>query len=73
MTFTHQINEAGTGTLFTFENGVTLNAQAKDGTGTVEYPPRGDVGSFGFPIRHSGDCFHALKQGLPIPPQCKAW
>ena len=73
MKFKHQVNEAKTGTLFTFENGVTLEAMAKDGIGRVTYPPAGEVGSVGFPIRHSGDCFHALKQGLPIPDQCKAW
>ena len=73
MKFTHQINDTGTGTVFTFENGVTLDTRADDSTGRVTYPPRGDVGSIGFPIRHSGDCFHALKQGLPIPQQCKAW
>ena len=71
--FEHRINDTGTGTIFLFENGVTLNAAAADSTGSVTYPAKEDVGSFTFPIRHSGDCFHALKQGLPIPAQCKAW
>lgn len=69
----YRINDSKTGTLFTFEDGVTLNTIAKDSTGSVTYPAKGDVGAFTFPIRHSGDCLYALLQRKPIPAQCKAF
>ena len=61
------------GTTYTFPNGVTLTTLPQNGSGRVTYPATDKIGSFGFPVRFSGDCFHALKQGLPIPDKCKAW
>jgi len=57
--------------IYTFENGVVLEIGYD--TAHVEYPPKDDVGSFGFPVRFPGDVFHALRKGEPIPKHCKAW
>lgn len=67
----HEIK--GAGTLYTYESGLTLQTKADDGTGTLTLPECGDVGSISFPIRHSGDVFHALRMGEPIPEKCKAY
>jgi hypothetical protein len=60
-------------TVYTFPSGITLTAYSRKGGGFITYPKNGDVGTFTFPIRFSGDCFHALRLGLPLPDRCKAW
>jgi hypothetical protein len=57
--------------VFTFENGVELTDHC------VTIPATGEIGGFNFPIRHSGDVFHAFTilgaAVANIPASCKAW
>ena len=57
--------------VFTFANGVELTDHC------VSIPAIGEIGSFDFPIRHSGDVFHAFTilgaSVANIPASCKAW
>lgn len=61
------------GTRYTFGDGTTLETRAADGTGHLTR--RGPDGRhpIGFPVRHTGDVFHALRTGQPTPDHCKAY
>lgn len=65
------------GTDFIFENGTVLESHAEDSRGFVTYPSRNGVGEMSFPIRHSGDVFHAFLMGdalaSNVPSHCRAW
>lgn len=65
------------GTDFEFENGTILESHAADSRGFVTYPARNGIGEMSFPVRHSGDVFHAFRMGEAsasnVPSHCRAW
>lgn len=73
MKATHEINATKDGTIYTFEDGTTLDIKAAGSTGHLTKPARDGCGTFGFPIRNAGDALHALMHDREIPSHCKAW
>ena len=75
MKFTYK--QTAIGTMFEFENGTRLETDAKSGSGYVVHPARDGVGEFSFPVRHTGDVFHAFRIGealaCNVPASCRAW
>jgi len=67
----HTYETTSTGTVFTFENGVSVS------NSHVTIPARDGVGPMDFPIRFHGDVFHAFRMGgasiANIPQHCRAW
>ena len=60
------------GTLFVFESGLKLTLAGEHGRGTLEQE------GIGYPVRHAGDVFHAIRIGettcaADVPARCKAW
>lgn len=65
------------GTIFEYENGTILETHAEDSRGFVTYPSRNGIGEMSFPVRHTGDVFHAFRIGealaCNVPASCRAW
>ena len=61
---------------YEFANGVRLSTGVNS-CGYVTFPPCGDVGSIGFPVRNTGDVFHSIRRGATcaadLPIHCRAW
>jgi hypothetical protein len=74
--FTYETDAARDCVIYTFATGIKLTSQCVGGIGSVEYPAVDDLGSISYPVRHTGEVFHALRNGANVatlPQRCKAW
>jgi hypothetical protein len=62
-----------TGLIYTFASGHVLEVDATFPTASIEFPHVEGCGPIRGILRNSGDAFHALKNGQPIPDHCKTW
>jgi hypothetical protein len=65
--------QTATGTRYNFGDGTTLETNATDGTGRLTRRGPDGQHAIGLPIRNTGDAYHALRTGRPIPDHCKAY
>jgi len=76
ISFTYETDAARDCVIYTFATGIVLTSYCVGGAGSVEYPATDTVGSISFPVRHTGEVFHALRNGsnvTTLPQHCKAW
>ena len=74
--FTYETDAKRNCVTYTFQTGILLTCYCVGGGGYVEYPAVDDLGSISFPVRHTGEVFHALRNGsnvATLPQHCKAW
>jgi hypothetical protein len=65
--------QTANGTRYNFGDGTTLETNATDGTGRLTRRGPDGLHPIAFPIRNTGDAYHALRTGRPIPDHCKTY